>query len=126
MLGSYAPHKDGEPYTKNFDPEESPSGMLARSGTYNVRSRVVDDDGEIYAGTWSINSNVFVLRLRYDTWKTLNGLSSSRKNGRSVLVCVPLHQSALCRTFLVSCCHHVYSTVIQVFGRSQCCSFLLD
>jgi len=54
MLGSYAPHKEGEPYTKNFDPEESPSGMLARSGTYNVKSRVIDDDGEIYADfEWS-------------------------------------------------------------------------
>ncbi|KAF8579326.1 E set domain-containing protein [Ramaria rubella] len=54
MLGSYAPHKDGHPYTKNFDSEESPSGMLARSGTYNVKSRVIDDDGEIYADfEWS-------------------------------------------------------------------------
>ncbi|KAH9938529.1 immunoglobulin E-set [Fomitopsis serialis] len=54
MLGSYGPHPKGEAYTKNFDPEESPSGMLARSGTYNVRSRVVDDDGEVYADwDWS-------------------------------------------------------------------------
>ncbi len=50
MLGSYGPHPKGEAYVKNFDPEESPSGMLARSGTYSVRSRVVDDDGEVYAG----------------------------------------------------------------------------
>lgn len=50
MLGSYGPSPSGEPYTKNFDPEESPSGLLARSGSYNVRSRVVDDDGEVYAG----------------------------------------------------------------------------
>lgn len=50
MLGSYGPAP--EPYTKEFDPEESPSGMLARSGTYNVRSRVVDDDGEVYAGEY--------------------------------------------------------------------------
>ncbi|KAF9557233.1 E set domain-containing protein [Agrocybe pediades] len=49
MLGSYGPAPDGKPYVKNFDPEESPSGMIARSGTYNVRSRVVDDDGEVYA-----------------------------------------------------------------------------
>ena len=49
MLGSYGPQE--RPYTKNFDSEESPSGMLARSGSYNVRSRVVDDDGEVYAGT---------------------------------------------------------------------------
>ncbi|KIO12823.1 hypothetical protein M404DRAFT_124984, partial [Pisolithus tinctorius Marx 270] len=49
MLGSYGPHPNGDPYIKDFDPEESPSGLLARSGTYNVRSRVVDDDGEVYA-----------------------------------------------------------------------------
>jgi len=49
MLGSYGPSPSGEAYTKNFDPEESPSGLLARSGSYNVRSRVVDDDGEAYA-----------------------------------------------------------------------------
>ncbi|OSD04388.1 rho GDP-dissociation inhibitor [Trametes coccinea BRFM310] len=54
MLGSYGPHPKGEPYTKNFDTEESPSGMLARSGTYQVRSRVVDDDGEVFADwEWS-------------------------------------------------------------------------
>ena len=50
MLGSYGPSPKGEPYSKDFDPEESPSGRLARSGTYNVISRVVDDDGEVYAG----------------------------------------------------------------------------
>ncbi|KAG5725360.1 Rho GDP-dissociation inhibitor 1 [Termitomyces sp. T112] len=54
MLGSYGPHPKGEAYAKNFDTEESPSGMLARSGSYNVRSRVVDDDGEVYADwEWS-------------------------------------------------------------------------
>ena len=54
MLGSYGPNPSGEPYKKDFDTEESPSGMLARSGTYSVRSRVVDDDGEIYADwEWS-------------------------------------------------------------------------
>lgn len=50
MLGSYGPSPNSEPYVKNFEPEESPSGMIARSGTYNVKSRVVDDDGEVYAG----------------------------------------------------------------------------
>ncbi|KAK0190860.1 immunoglobulin E-set [Armillaria mellea] len=49
MLGSYGPSPTGEPYIKNFDPDQSPSGLLARSGSYNVRSRVVDDDGEVYA-----------------------------------------------------------------------------
>lgn len=27
---------------------DRPSGMLARSGTYGVRSRVIDDDGKVY------------------------------------------------------------------------------
>jgi Rho GDP-dissociation inhibitor len=49
MLGSYGPAN--EPYTKNFDPEISPSGLLARSGSYQVRSRVIDDDGDVYAGS---------------------------------------------------------------------------
>ncbi|KAF8640042.1 hypothetical protein AX17_001284 [Amanita inopinata Kibby_2008] len=54
MLGSYGPSPEGQPYIKNFDPEESPSGMLARYGGYDVRSRVVDDDGEVYADwEWS-------------------------------------------------------------------------
>jgi hypothetical protein len=53
MLGSYGPSPAGEPYIKNFEAEESPSGMVARSGSYTVRSRVVDDDGEVYAGTRS-------------------------------------------------------------------------
>jgi Rho GDP-dissociation inhibitor len=48
MLGSYGP--SSEPCVKDFDPEESPSGLLARSGTCGVRSRVIDDDGEVYAG----------------------------------------------------------------------------
>ena len=49
MLGSYGPHPKSEPYAKDFEPEESPSGMMAR-GKYAVRSRVVDDDGEVFAG----------------------------------------------------------------------------
>ncbi|KAJ8481250.1 hypothetical protein ONZ45_g15362 [Pleurotus djamor] len=53
MLGSYGPHPQGEPYIKNFDTEESPSGMLARA-TYKVRSQVRDDDGEVFADwSWS-------------------------------------------------------------------------
>ncbi|KAF9645678.1 E set domain-containing protein [Thelephora ganbajun] len=47
MLGSYGPRE--EPYIKDFETDESPSGMIARTGSYNVRSRVVDDDGEVYA-----------------------------------------------------------------------------
>ncbi|ORY35499.1 rho GDP-dissociation inhibitor [Naematelia encephala] len=46
MLGSYGPQP--EPYTKIFASEESPSGMLARSGSYNVRSRVIDDDNHVW------------------------------------------------------------------------------
>ncbi|KAF7352910.1 E set domain-containing protein [Mycena venus] len=49
MLGSYGPHPKGESYIKDFETDHSPSGMIARSGTYAVKSRVVDDDGEVYA-----------------------------------------------------------------------------
>jgi len=50
MLGSYGPSSDGKPYERpDFHTEDSPSGLLARQGTYNVRSKFVDDDGEIYA-----------------------------------------------------------------------------
>lgn len=48
MLGSYGPSKD-EPYVTNFPTEESPTGFMARSGSYNVRSRVIDDDKQVYA-----------------------------------------------------------------------------
>ena len=47
MLGSYGPRQ--EPYSKDFESDDSPSGLLARSGTYSVTSLVVDDDKEIYA-----------------------------------------------------------------------------
>ncbi|UZJ53785.1 hypothetical protein CBS101457_003105 [Exobasidium rhododendri] len=51
MIGSFGPRP--EPYTKRFATEESPSGMLARSGNNTVRSRVIDDDGTVYADwTW--------------------------------------------------------------------------
>ena len=49
MLGSYPPHPE-EVRIKDFEPEESPSGLLARSGSYHVRSRVVDDDNNTVAG----------------------------------------------------------------------------
>lgn len=52
MLGSYGPSQTGEPYKKDFEPDESPSGMIARSGTYNVRSRVIDDDNTVYIGAY--------------------------------------------------------------------------
>lgn len=50
MIGSYGPRP--EPYTKRFASEEAPSGMLARSGSNTVRSRVIDDDGTVYADWW--------------------------------------------------------------------------
>ncbi|KAJ3575151.1 hypothetical protein NP233_g1287 [Leucocoprinus birnbaumii] len=49
MIGSYGPHAEGKPYEKVFESEESPSGLAARTVGYSVQSRVVDDDGEIYA-----------------------------------------------------------------------------
>lgn len=44
MLGSYAPNTTGKPvYEKKFNPEEAPSGLIAR-GHYNAVSKFVDDD----------------------------------------------------------------------------------
>ncbi|CAO1625924.1 unnamed protein product [Parajaminaea phylloscopi] len=52
MVGSYGPRD--EPYEKRFPQEEAPSGMLARGGNNVVRSRVIDDDGNVYADwTWA-------------------------------------------------------------------------
>jgi len=79
MLGSYGPHPTGQPYTKNFDTEESPSGMIARSGSYNVRSRVIDDDGEVYAGMLTTCRPAIVNLVNYD--QIGNGPSNLRKSG---------------------------------------------
>ncbi|KAG0149901.1 hypothetical protein CROQUDRAFT_653212 [Cronartium quercuum f. sp. fusiforme G11] len=52
MIGSYGPSNDL--HVKRFVSEESPSGMLARSGSYMARSRVIDDDGTVWADfEWS-------------------------------------------------------------------------
>ncbi|KAF4220215.1 rho GDP-dissociation inhibitor [Aspergillus novofumigatus IBT 16806] len=48
MLGSYAPSTTDKPiYEKKFNPEEAPSGMLAR-GHYNAVSKFVDDDNQTH------------------------------------------------------------------------------
>ena len=47
MIGSYGPNK--APHRTTFITEEAPSGMIARSGTYHVKSRVFDDDNHTYA-----------------------------------------------------------------------------
>jgi hypothetical protein len=84
MLGSYGPHPKSEAYVKNFDPDESPSGMLARSGVCKVRSRVVDDDGEVYAGAYRPSSIPTGLqRTPHYPHQIGTGASSSRKNGKT-------------------------------------------
>ncbi|KAG0177641.1 hypothetical protein DFQ28_005536 [Apophysomyces sp. BC1034] len=53
MIGSYGPSP--EPYDKKFDPEEAPSGMLAR-GHYEIKSKFVDDDDVTHMEwTWSFD-----------------------------------------------------------------------
>ncbi|QRV76439.1 Rho GDP-dissociation inhibitor [Ceratobasidium sp. AG-Ba] len=47
MIGSYGPKPETQSVT--FITEESPSGMIARSGTYEVASRVYDDDKRTHA-----------------------------------------------------------------------------
>ncbi|KAM0791607.1 hypothetical protein ACM66B_006049 [Microbotryomycetes sp. NB124-2] len=54
MIGSFGP--SAEPISKRFVSEEAPSGMLARSGSYSVRSRVIDDDKTVYVDfEWSFS-----------------------------------------------------------------------
>jgi hypothetical protein len=80
MLGSYGPSADGKPYERpSFHTEESPSGLLARSGSYNVRSKFVDDDGQVYAGAslGSCGLMAFLLSQRFFFW----GLSSAGDDG---------------------------------------------
>ena len=83
MLGSYGPSATGEPYAKNFDSEEMPGGLVARSGTYTVQSRVIDDDGNVYAGM--LPHLLFSIELTALTWilaeKTLSGHSSLLRIG---------------------------------------------
>ncbi|KAJ1934234.1 rho GDP dissociation inhibitor [Linderina macrospora] len=45
MLGSYGPNS--APYEKQFQAEETPSGMLAR-GKYAVKSKFIDDDKTVH------------------------------------------------------------------------------
>ncbi|CAK7206701.1 rho GDP dissociation inhibitor [Sporothrix eucalyptigena] len=56
MLGSYAPSTDKQPlYTKRFQEDEAPSGMLAR-GHYVASSSFVDDDKKTHlAFEWSFD-----------------------------------------------------------------------
>ncbi|CAK7274685.1 rho GDP dissociation inhibitor [Sporothrix epigloea] len=56
MLGSYAPNTNKQPlYTKRFQEEEAPSGMLAR-GHYVASSSFVDDDKKTHlAFDWSFD-----------------------------------------------------------------------
>lgn len=52
MIGSFGPSDSIN--TKKVTEAEAPDGMLARSGTYNVRSRVVDDDNQVHIDfSWS-------------------------------------------------------------------------
>ncbi len=69
MLGSYGVQL--EPRRVSVVQDEFPSGMLAR-GTYNVRSRVTDFDGSIFAGEHSAIAPSDALDLIYGAeWEWL-------------------------------------------------------
>ena len=60
MIGSYGPR--AEPYEKTFASSEAPSGMMAR-GNYSVRSRVVDDDNNVFADwEWAFKVSNLIVR----------------------------------------------------------------
>ncbi len=89
MLGSYLPDPNGGAYTKDFDSDKSPSGMLARSGSYQVESRVIDDDEGIYAGLWHKNYRRLDTTKKKFQCQSGNGLSNLPKNGRCYCCAVP-------------------------------------
>lgn len=80
MLGSFGPHPEGKPHEGKFE-EESPSGLVARSGTYHARSRVVDDDGEVFAGLYSRNYDKDISTDARHS-QTGSGLSSLPRSGK--------------------------------------------
>lgn len=85
MIGSYGPRP--EAYVKRFATEEAPSGMLARSGSNTVRSRVIDDDGNVFADWWVICviSLISVARKETDESVTGPGFSKLPKTGNDLL-----------------------------------------
>ncbi|MEW2374375.1 hypothetical protein AB0940_34230 [Streptomyces sp. NPDC006656] len=54
LVGSYGASAEGKPYKKELPAEEVPAGLIARSGAYDVHSRISDDDGTVHADfKWS-------------------------------------------------------------------------
>lgn len=49
MIGSYGPQAAVPYFVKDFDPATAPSGLIARSGQFSMRSRILDDDGKVHA-----------------------------------------------------------------------------
>lgn len=80
MLGSYSCRD--EHYTKDFESAESPSGIVARSGSYRVRSRVIDDDNEVYLGMWY---SCFICAGHSRPWQTGSGRLSWPRSGEWML-----------------------------------------
>jgi hypothetical protein len=78
MLGSYGPSPDGKPYERTFHTEQSPSGIIARSGTYDVRSRFVDDDGTVYSGEMADLSSTMASRVELVVLTRLMRLNAAR------------------------------------------------
>ena len=72
-----------KPYIKNFESQESPSGIMARSGIYGVTSRVIDDDGKAYAGLFSPIDLLVALLTAHIYSQIGIGISSWRRNGES-------------------------------------------
>ena len=122
MLGSYGPSQDA--YAKNFESEESPSGVIARSGSYNVRSRVIDDDGEVYAGTChptpyfqrpDLNALLLFIRLGVElqTREGVGGVVNARS--RTVLQPINLNFIGFPSAYRASLWIHVLFTLVVSF-----------
>lgn len=75
--------------------------MVARTGSYTVRSRVIDDDGGIYAGTSPRHSRAHIRVSDVFHRQTGSGISSSRKSGERILIFVASFSLPLSFPFIV-------------------------
>ncbi|KAG6837970.1 hypothetical protein H0H93_008364 [Arthromyces matolae] len=121
MIGSYGPQE--QPYTTNFDSEESPSGVFARSGSYHVTSRVTDDDKEVYAGQ-CMQHVVWPRTDEYDISRVAMGFQAGegmvkKQAHRNVITVLPLWYVILARSTrqpLKSLCNTAWSITMASYA----------
>ncbi|KEI36747.1 uncharacterized protein L969DRAFT_97143 [Mixia osmundae IAM 14324] len=96
MIGSFAP--SAQVLSKKFESEEAPSGMIVRTGTYNVRSRCTDDDGTICADfAWSFKAGLLSSTCYHALMSSRSRLARTGRMMKVSWLCVSLRNSHLSR-----------------------------